>query len=51
MLELICYLLALIFALLAVLGPAHPKVDRLQLLAAAFAAFVVPALVHAAQAV
>lgn len=51
MLALICYLLALVFALLAVAGPAHPSLDRVRLLAAAFAAFVVPFLVGAAEAV
>lgn len=52
MLELICYLLALVFALLAVLAPQlPPSMDRVRLLAASFACFVIPALVHAAQAV
>lgn len=52
MLELICYLLALIFGLLAVLAPAlPPNFDRLRLLAAGFTCFVVPLLVHAAKGV
>jgi hypothetical protein len=51
-LELVCYLLSLIFALLAVLAPALPSgFDRGRLLAAAFVCFVVPLLVHAAKAV
>lgn len=51
MLELVCYLLALIFAALAVVGPhVHATVDRLWLLCAAFLCFVIPALVHAAEA-
>lgn len=52
MLELICYLLALIFALLAVLAPALPSgFDRVRLLSAAFVCFVIPFLVVAAKAV
>jgi hypothetical protein len=52
MLELVCYLLALIFALLAVLAPQlPPNIDRVRLLAAAFTCFVIPLLVHAARAV
>lgn len=51
MLELVCYLLALVFGLLAVLGPPHPQLDRVRLLAAGFTAFVIPLLVHAAQRV
>lgn len=51
MLELVCYLLALVFAVLAVVGPPHPALDRVRLLAAAFGAYTVPFLVHAAQAV
>lgn len=52
MLEFICYLIALLFALLAALaGPPFPSLDRVRLLAASFAAFLVPVLVHAAQAV
>jgi hypothetical protein len=51
-LELVCYLLALIFGLLAVLAPAlPPNFDRVRLLAAAFTCFVVPLLVHAAKTV
>jgi hypothetical protein len=49
-LELVCYLLALIFGLLAVLAPQlPPSLDRVRLLSAAFVCFVIPALVHAAQ--
>lgn len=52
MLELVCYLLALIFAGLAVATPPiHASVDRLWLLCAAFTCFVIPLLVHAAEAV
>jgi len=52
MLEFICYLTALIFALLSVFaGPPFPAMDRVRLLAASFTAFLVPLLVHAAQAV
>lgn len=51
-LELVCYLLALIFGLLAVLAPAlPPNFDRVRLLAAGFVCFIVPLLVHAAKAV
>lgn len=50
MLELLCYLLAVIFGSLATLaGPPLPPLDRTRLLAAAFTAFVIPFLVHAAQ--
>jgi uncharacterized membrane protein len=50
MLDFICYLLALIFAALAVLaGPPFPAYDRARLLSLAFACFVVPFLVDAAQ--
>lgn len=50
-LELICYLLAVIFAALAVFGSAaHPRINQLSLLSAAFLVFVIPALVHAAEA-
>lgn len=50
MLELCCYLLAVVFGTLAVFaGPPLPPMDRTRLLAAAFTAFVIPALVHAAQ--
>ncbi|MEU0181788.1 hypothetical protein ABZ312_11455 [Streptomyces sp. NPDC006207] len=51
MLELICYLAALILAAIAVLAPNSPPFDRVRFLAAAFAAYVIPALVHAAQSV
>lgn len=52
MLELVCYLLALIFGLLAVLAPQlPPSLERVRLLAAAFACFVIPFLVHAAKTV
>jgi len=52
MLELVCYLLALIFGALAALaGPPFPALDRTRLLAAAFTCFVIPLLVHAARAV
>ena len=52
MLELVCYLLALIFAALAVISPPiHASVDRLWLLCAAFVCFIIPLLVHAARAV
>ncbi len=52
MLELVCYLLALIFGLLAVLAPQlPPSMDRVRLLSAAFVCFVIPLLVHAARAV
>lgn len=52
MLEFICYLTALVLGLLAALtGPPFPPMDRVRLLAAAFVASLVPALVHAAQAV
>lgn len=52
MLELVCYLLALVFVALAVVGPhMHAAVDRLWLLCAAFLCFVIPFLVHAAEAV
>lgn len=51
-LELVCYLLALVFALIAVLAPSPPaSFDRLRILAVAAACFVVPFLVHAAEAV
>jgi hypothetical protein len=51
-LELICYLLALIFALLAAIAPAlPPSFDRVRVLSAAFACFVIPFLVDAAKAV
>lgn len=50
MLELVCYLLAVIFGALAVLaGPPLPPLDRTRLLALAFTCFVIPSLVHAAQ--
>jgi hypothetical protein len=50
-LDLVCYLLAVIFGALATLaGPPLPPLDRTRLLAAAFTCFVIPALVHAAQA-
>lgn len=49
MLELICYLLAVIFGALAVFGaPPLPPMDRTRLLAAAFTCFVIPVLVHTA---
>jgi hypothetical protein len=49
-LELLCYLLAVIFGGLATLsGPPLPPLDRTRLLAAAFTCFVIPAMVHAAQ--
>jgi len=49
MLELLCYLLAVIFGGLAVFaGPPLPPMDRARLLAAGFTAFVIPSLVHAA---
>lgn len=52
MLDLVCYLLAVIFGALAVFAaPPLPPLDRTRLLAAAFTAFVVPFLVHAAQSV
>lgn len=52
MLELICYLLAVVFGALATLaGPPLPPLDRSRLLAAAFTCFVIPALVHAAERV
>jgi hypothetical protein len=49
-LEVVCYLLALIFSALAVLSPLPAAVDRLQLLCAAFVCFVIPPLVHAIHA-
>lgn len=50
MLELFCYLLAVIFGALAVFAaPPLPPLDRTRLLAAAFTCFVIPAMVHAAQ--
>lgn len=49
MLAFICYLLAVIFGLLAVLGPSHPSLDRARMLAAAFTAFAVPFMVAAAK--
>lgn len=49
MLDLLCYLLALIFSGLAVFsGPPLPSLDRIRLLAAGFTCFVIPFLVHAA---
>ncbi len=52
MLDLICYLVSVIFGALAVFAaPPLPPMDRTRLLAAAFTAFVIPALVHAAQSV
>lgn len=52
MLELVCYLLAVVFGTLAVMaGPPLPPLDRTRLLAAAFTVFVIPFLVHAAQSV
>lgn len=51
MLELVCYLLALVFGIFAVLGPPLPPLDRVRLLSAAFTCFVIPLLVHAAQRV
>ncbi len=52
MLSFICYLLALIFAALAVLaGSTLPAAfDRVRLLSAAFLCFVIPAMVGAAEA-
>jgi hypothetical protein len=51
-LEFVCYLLALVFALIATLAPQlSPALDRLRLLSAAFACFVLPLLVHAAEQV
>ncbi len=50
MLDLICYLLALVLAGLAALAPNSPPFDRVRLLAAAFTAFVLPFVVHAAEA-
>lgn len=50
MLELVCYLLAVILAGLAAITPnTTPMLDRTRMLAAAFCAFAVPALVHAGQ--
>lgn len=50
MLDLFCYLLAVIFGGLAVFaGPPLPPLDRTRLLAAGFTCFVIPAMVHAAQ--
>jgi hypothetical protein len=50
MLELLCYLLSVVFGGLAVLAaPPLPPLDRTRLLAAAFTCFVIPAMVHAAQ--
>lgn len=51
MLDLVCYLLAVIFGALAVFaGPPLPPMDRTRLLAAAFTCFVIPLLVAAARA-
>jgi hypothetical protein len=51
-LEFVCYLLALVFALVGVLAPQlSPAFDRLRLLSAAFACLVLPLLVHAAERV
>ncbi len=50
MLELVCYLLAVVFGVLAALaGPPLPPLDRTRMLALALTCFVIPALVHAAQ--
>lgn len=52
MLDLICYLIALVLAALAVFsGPPLPSMDRTRLLAASFAAYLVPFLVHATERV
>lgn len=51
MLEVVCYLLTMIFAALAVLSPLPAALDRVRLLCAAFVCFVVPPLVHAIHAV
>lgn len=52
MLELVCYLLAVIFGSLAVFAaPPLPPLDRTRLLSAAFVCFVIPFLVEAAKAV
>lgn len=48
MLELICYLLAVTFGILAVFPM---SMDRVQLLSAAFVCFMIPLLVRAAEAV
>ncbi|MCW2899005.1 MAG: hypothetical protein JWO67_1270 [Streptosporangiaceae bacterium] len=49
-LDLICYLLAVVLAGLAAIAPtSSPPFDRVRLLSAAFVAFVVPALIHAGQ--
>lgn len=45
MLELVCYLLAVIFCGLAVLSPLPAALDRLRLLCAALGCFVLPFLV------
>jgi hypothetical protein len=50
LLDLICYLLAVIFSGLAALAPPLPPLDRTRLIAAALCCLAIPAMVHAAQA-
>ncbi len=49
MLDLICYLLAVILGALAALAPGSMTLDRFRLFAAAFVCFTLPFLVHAAE--
>ena len=50
MLELICYLLAVVLSGLAAIAPtSSAPFDRARLLAAAFCAFAVPFVIHAGQ--
>jgi len=49
-LDLTCYLLAVVIAGLAAITPSTvPAFDRTRMLAAAFAAFAVPFVIHAGQ--